>query len=65
MRCSSYPRGTYCLLFLAAWWWVGRSWLETGRINIIDTVWAVGTALLMVLAFRDGFAGRLAADTPS
>jgi hypothetical protein len=56
MRGSSYPRGTYCLIFLAAWWWVGRSWYESGRVNVADLTWALGTALLMVLSFRQGFA---------
>jgi hypothetical protein len=55
MRGSAYPRGTYLALFLAAWWFVCRSWRETGRVNVMDLFWALGTGLLMVLAFAEGF----------
>lgn len=54
-RHGAYPRGTYLIIFLAAWWWVCRSWWESGRINVMDLVWAVGSAVLMVLAFIEGF----------
>lgn len=55
MRGSSYPRGTYLALFLVAWWFVCRTWWETGRVNAMDLFWALGTGLLMVVSFAEGF----------
>lgn len=62
MRGSTYPKGTYAILFLAACWWTGRSaWIEQ-HLNIADAAILLALGYLMVNAFCEGF--RAAGATP-
>ena len=66
MRGSTYPKGTYVALFLAACWWAGRSaWVEH-RLNIADGAILLALSYLLVSAFLEGFraSGTAEADQP-
>lgn len=65
MRESTFPKGTYVVLFLAASSCTGRSvWVEH-RLNIADGAILLALSFLMVSAFVDGFRARGTAETDS